>query len=248
MSQNKKFILYGVERTGTNYFQGLLKKNFNNLLFFNDGKAKTLPIHKHFRLYDEQWFLPDIGYFQNFKYPDFASFDKHVSEITGETDINYLVSVKEPYSWYISFSNLARKKSRVTKLIRNGWHPYITRNINPHFIFDYNLFYKKWINFQEENPDRVMIVRYEDLLLEREDTLQKVQEHFGLEKAQEEFTNLSKVPMSRKFTDSRKNYYVNQEYFNEFTEHQLMVLTEHMDKEVVDTLGYSLYDRQKSRK
>ena len=54
-----------------------------------------------------------------------------------------------------------------------------------------------------------MFVRYEDLISDPKDKLQEIADRFGYEwKGQ--FKNLFKVPMSSKFTEEKRQYYIRQ--------------------------------------
>lgn len=223
-------MVYGLQRSATNYLEQLVNRNFK-IEQKNNGFARSLPVHKHFRLYDDMSFAPEPKYLNNFHHPSFASFDEDVKRLTGSEDLAYLVISKEPYSWYLSYYNEAK---------RNKW-PYCVKNgVNSHFMVDYSLFYGKWLGFKDEAPNKVYMLRYEDLLTELEDTLERIRSHFGFEKLHAEYENPSKVPMSKKFTDEKKEYYQKRKYLDRFGEEELWLLRENLDKEVVKKLGYEL--------
>ncbi|MCB9285597.1 MAG: sulfotransferase domain-containing protein [Lewinellaceae bacterium] len=230
----KYFMVYGLQRSGTNYVETLLPHNFKDISLENMGYPRSLPVHKHFRLYDEMYYVPEQKYLNNFHYPHFDDFDAHVKRLTGKDELHYVVVVKEPYSWYISYCNLARK---------NRWPSYLPKWANQHYMIDYSLFCKKWLEFRREAPEKILLLRYEDILKDLPGNLEKVRAQFGLEKIREEYQNFSKVDMSKRFTSTRRNYYLKKEFLNLFTDEELYVLTENLDQAVVEELGYELVRR-----
>lgn len=224
-------LVYGLQRSGTNYIEALLPQNFKDISLENKGFCRSLPIHKHFRLYDQKWLVPEPKYLNNFYYPHFSDFESHVRRLTGKDDLRYVVIMKEPYSWYISYCGEARK-SRWPTLVRKG--------ISQHYMIEYTLFYKKWLEFHKESPEKIMLIRYEDLLKDFTGTLDRLRDQFGLEKINQEYQNISKVNKSKAFSLKRLDYYLNKQYYDLFTEEDLFLITENMDPEVISALGYSL--------
>lgn len=225
----KNILLYGLQRSGTNYMETLLPHNFSNVALLNQAFARSLPLHKHFRPYDEKWFVPEPKYLNQFQYPSFEDFDRHCQELTGAQDLGYITIVKEPYSWYISYCKLARK---------NRWPSYMHKWTNQHYMIEYSLFCKKWIDFRDQAPDKVALIRYEDVLKDLPGTLDSLREKFGLEKKQADYQNFSKVNMSRTFSVRRRNYYMKKQFMEQFSQEELFLLTHHLDAGVAKALGY----------
>ena len=230
---SKTFLIYGLQRSGTNWLEYLVEENFPEVQRENIAYARSLPVHKHFRPYDEMYYVPEPKYLNNFSYPHFSDFDQHVQRIIGREPHAYLVITKEPYSWYISYCNLAKK---------TGWKSYMKKWINNHYLVDYSLFCRKWLAFAKEAPEKVLMLRYEDFLANFQQELQKIADHFGLRVPAGGFQNLKKVPMSKKFTESRKTYYMEKQFLDRFSDEELLVINENLDRQVVEELGYELVD------
>ena len=233
----KHLMVYGLQRSGTNYVETLLPHNFRDISLENVAYHRSLPLHKHFRPYDEMYYVPEPKYLNNFSYPHFDDFDAHVKRLTGKEELFYVVVVKEPYSWYISYCKLARK---------NRWPSYMPKWANQHYMVDYSLFCKKWLDFRRQAPEKVVILRYEDILKDMSGKLEDIRTRFGLEKVHEEYQNFSKVNMSKKFTSTRRNYYLNKEFLDLFSDEELFVITENLEAGVVEELGYELIRRAKT--
>lgn len=197
-------VLYfaGIQRSATNYFEQLVRKNFEGFSDVNDGYARCLPLHKHFRLHDNKFLIPEPKYYNAFYYPDFNTFKDHVEELGGQAVDKFLVTIKNPYSWYLSYDRFARKN--------NFLHS--RKDINSHFIFDYRYYYEKWLAFSKEAPETVKLFRYEDMIRDLNRTMTRVSDFTGLQAVVDEYENVKKVSMSRRFNTSRLSYYQNETY------------------------------------
>jgi hypothetical protein len=227
-----KVIQYGLQRTGTNYVEFLIKKNFNNFVSLNNGATRSLPLHKHFRLYDDKSFIPTPEYMNNFNYSSFNEFDGHVKELTGEESFDYLVVTKEPVSWYISLCKFAKK---------NKWKILHHKHVDTRYLIDYNLFHEKWLDFANQS-NRITILRYEDFLSDLDASLDSVKETFQLQKKGSRYENLDKVPMSKKFNKKKRSFYKDKKYQELFDKNKRLIIKNILDKKVVEGLGYEMID------
>lgn len=234
----KSLILYGLQRTGTNYLETLLPGNFTNIEMLNDGAARSLPVHKHFRLYEKQDYIPEPKYFNDFSYDTLSDLEAHLTHLTGKENIKFVVTVRNPYNWYLSYCRLARKNTRLFK--RNKWKSFMRHSENPHFMIDYSLFYGKWLDFINKNPDKALLICHEDMLKDMENSLNYIADKFNLKKKYNSYADFDKVNMSKIFTDKKRSYYLKNEFLKEFGEKELEILTAHLDEELVNELGYEL--------
>lgn len=223
-------LLYGIQRSGSNYILQLLLRNFRNIRFYNQEISRCLPAHKHFRLYDEKSAIPDVRFFNTFTYSSFKDFKQHVEQIVEKEIDTFLVCIKDPYSWYLSYKKHARK-NKVT---------YLKKSLNSHYLIDYNLFYRKWLDFSMEAPGEVMIVRYEDLIEDLEDTIKRVGEKFNLERSSHEIVNPAKVPMSKEFTQERSSFYKDKKYLKLISEQERSIIKHLLDPALISKLNYQI--------
>ena len=230
-NRKKSAILYGMQRTGSNYVKQVLEQNFGNIEFFNNSFARCLPTHKHFRLYDEKVIIPDARYYNSFTYKGFREFKKHAEQVVGREIELFIVCIKDPYSWYISYKKHAKKNR----------FPYFRRSLNSHYIIDYNLFYEKWHAFYREAPAEVLILRNEDLLRDFDGKLREMADSYGLERVLGESVNPEKVHMSKKFTSERASYYRNSKYLDLFSEQELGIIQHLLDPGTFSELGYEIH-------
>ncbi len=139
----------------------------------------------------------------------------------------YVIISKDPYSWHLSYTRWG---------IKHKWPP------SPHpYILEYNEFYRKWLEFSAET-DRIAFVRYIDLLKAPEEIMKHLQNTFNLNGTREisPDVRIRKVPMSRKFSKKRLNYYLEETYLEEFSYKALIELNNHLDHEVAKQLGYTV--------
>jgi len=228
--QEHAALLYGMQRSGSNYTEQVLLQNFQNIRFFNNDFARCLPVHKHFRLYDEKAVIPDVRFYNSFIYNNFKDFKKHVELILGRSVKLFIVTMKDPYSWYVSYKKHA-KKNKFT---------YIKKSLNSHYIIDYNLFYRKWLDFSVEAPGEVLMVKYEDLIGDLESSLNRMGEKLKLDRSSEQSVNPAKVSMNKRFTASRANYYKDKLYLDLINERELSVIQHLLDPELISSMNYQI--------
>ncbi|MEM1340048.1 MAG: sulfotransferase domain-containing protein [Bacteroidota bacterium] len=223
----KNLLHYGLQRSGTNFLETLLLKNFRiNMLNSNEDRAH--PVQKHFRLYDEKELIPDLQY-QNALF--YKNFEEYLDSLELDAEIHGLIVVsKDPYSWLTSYNKWGKKC---------GWPA-----VDHHYAEEYNLFYSKWIAFAKEDK-RIMFVRYYDLLTSPVEELQKIQQYFNLSKTlKSKFTGIQgsfkKVSHSTAFTSNRMEYYRNKEYLKDYSAAELENINEKIEETVFTSLGYEL--------
>jgi hypothetical protein len=217
---------YGLQRSGTNFLESLLAKKYR-VRFLNsnvDGirPLRSSPLHKHFRLYDEKDIIPEPQYYNEIKLASFDDFER----LLEATPKYYLIVSKDPYSWYISYLDWAK---------RCNWPevPY-------HYILEYNLFYGKWLEFSRQTK-KILFVRYIDLLQDPDQELNRLGAIMHLRK---KFlyglrSNLvPKVPQSAEFSLERRSYYLNEQYLESYTKEGLQEINALIDPEVIKMLGY----------
>jgi len=216
-------MIYGMQRTGTNYIEKLLIDNLDNIKLCN-GLIRCLPDHKHFRLHDEKFVVPEPKYFNSFSYEDFNSFKNHVEKLVGVKISQFIVVIKHPFGWYSSYLKHAKK-----------YRYHINRkSFNSHFMIDYNHFYKKWITFSNEAPDKVKIIKYEEVLSDRQKIMSELCTALGSKFLHETILNPDKVYMSKSFTNKRLRYYTQKKFKDIIDNQNKEVILNLLDDELHD--------------
>lgn len=162
MRKTKNVVHYGLQRSGTNYLESLLKANLE-IKVVNSDAPRDHPLHKHFRLYDNKEMIPEPKFSNSLTFDSFKQYE-HLLNINESLDA-ILVLSKDPYSWLLSYQKWAKKCN---------WpqQPY-------HYIDEYVMFYDKWNRFRKED-DRIHLIRYHDLLLCPEKEMETIQNKFDV--------------------------------------------------------------------
>ena len=216
-------IMYGLQRSGTNFIEKLLRRKYN-VRFLNENKQRQSPLHKHFRLYDEKQIIPEPKYKNSIYISSFSEFE----DCLPRKPEFYLIISKNPYSWLDSYKRWATKCK---------WPP-----ATHHYIAEYNLFYKRWLDLAEET-DKIYFLKYIDFLRMPGKVLAQIEESLKLKKrllyplAPNSF---SKVKVSDRFTREKRDYYLNGGYMQHFSSEEITYINNLISNEVVMRLGYRL--------
>lgn len=223
----KNILHYGLQRSGTNFLEELLEKNYRVSLL-NSSDDRKHPLIKHFRLYDDKRYIAEPAYYNN---KTFANIGEYIEalQIDAAPDAIIIIS-KDPYSWLLSYKAWAK---------RCNWDKAAFS-----YIQEYNLFYDKWREFAAQS-DKVVFVRYADLLCNTEDELLRLEEQFGLQlrtmrKVRGRKLHLQKVSQSSSFTEDRRAYYQNSGYLSALSEKEINEVHRTVNPELLQFLGYEL--------
>lgn len=215
----RKILLYGLQRSGTNFLESLVRLNFPGCHFVN-GEVRNAIDHKHFRLYDNKAIIPEPQFLNHGQFSSFAEFEKQLPEVPEV----FLIMSKDPYSWLVSYNNWSRK---------NNWpKPHY------HYIEEYNLFYGKWMEFSK-STNKILFIRYVDLLQQPLEELKKIAALLHLPDP-EKLKTTKKVYASRKFTGSKKEAFLNNDHLQKISANDLNLINQKLDRQLLDFLGYDV--------
>lgn len=211
--------MYGLQRSGTNYFESLMHLNYPDAIFMN-GELRSDITHKHFRLYADKTIIPEPQFYNTLQLPDFADFEKQLGDRSADM---YVIISKDPIGWFTSYQRWSKK---------NNWPA-----VDHHYIMEYNLFYGMWMHYAKQT-EKILFVPYNALLRNPNQVLQEVARKLGYP-VREAITNTRKVYASRRFTEKKKQDTLNETYRNELSKADLAELHKHLDLEVAKFLGYT---------
>lgn len=204
-----KYLLYGLQRSGTNILQTFIEKNFNIYLMNKNEKDRQSPYCKHFRIYNNKDLIPKTNKKDQYKNQYIVNSLEELDKLLGDsTHTNkYIIVYKNIFSWLLSIEKWAKNNKWIT-------------NSKMEFIEDYLNFIKKWYSIKN---DRVIFIDYEDFLNISDDNnllVNKLSVFFN--KWPKKITrSFNKVNCSKKFTTSKKEYYINNEYMNLYTKKEV---------------------------
>jgi len=214
-------LIYGLQRSGTNFIETLIKKRYQ-VNFLNNTKDRSSLLHKHCRLYKDKEIIPEPKYNNNIVLDTFDQFESLLNVIPDY----YIIVSKDPYSWYLSYRAWADKCN---------WP-----NVRHHYIEEYNLFYKTFLDFSIQS-NKFIFVRYIDFINDINAQLNELEKKMKLKVkllSRLRSSNIKKVSQSSVFTESKRAYYLNEEYLNKFNKEDIQKLDELLDPQVVSGLGY----------
>ena len=158
------FKIYGQMRTGTNYISTLLLNNFlDTTVFMNVGgwkHGKLIEYPNKFQLLNRV----DINTKNNIEIYNTIDLFKN-------NNVNFLVIVKNPYMWIKSIS-IFTNDDITPKFVKN-------------YITQWNNIYSNYKNYIESG--KAYLVKYETLLQEPHETLDKIKNKFNLIKKNSEY-------------------------------------------------------------
>lgn len=186
-----KYLIYGLQRSGTNFLEEILNKKFN-IQVSNEINRKSI-LHKHFRLYNDKNKIPIPDYINNKYFEYFKDFYDIIKKQIND-DCKIIIIKKDIFSWLISIYKWSKKCN---------WN--ITdKNI---FLNDYYLFYKKWKEYYNNNTNKILFINYIDLLNNNNLLIEKMNKFFNLTKVNDikKLNDIKKVNCSTIFNSKKKN-------------------------------------------
>ena len=81
-------LIYGLQRSGTNFLESLLKTNFH-VHFLNSNDSRSVPIQKHFRFYKNKKCIPTPEYLNQLEINSFHEFE---ALFTPKPDFYFIIS------------------------------------------------------------------------------------------------------------------------------------------------------------
>lgn len=232
MSSRNIFTVFGLQRSGTNFTEQLIRLNLYNVQISNAWRV-TNGIWKH--IYD----------IEN-KHQDQAAFglkgDPNKEKLIGST-VNSVYIHKHPYSW---IQSITRKNVDIAKT-----YPFVTNLSNQsrynmgklnllELVRLYNEHTNYWLNKMKTR--KIFHVKYEDLIASEDATREYVRDI-------SKFTNIhivnneikipKRVSQSANFNEQSRKMYLEVDT-SSLTQDQINIINEHIDKDMVKLQGYSL--------
>jgi hypothetical protein len=219
------FKIYGQMRTGTNYMSSLIKNNFSETnIFMNVGGWKHGKIIEFPNNIDLLNYV-DINTKTN------IDIDKTI-DLFATNKVIFLIMVKNPYMWIHSVSVYKQKE--------------ITSKFLIQYILLWNETYSNYKDYIERG--KACVVKYETLLQEPHETLDKIKNKFNLIKKNSEYilennvlsaNNDSNIGRTKKITFN-KNKYINSIITHYLSNDIIKIINENIDKTLMKFYEYDL--------
>ena len=223
--QQKKCLLYGLQRSGTNYVEKIVAKNIPEIRFVNDRRDRSSPLNKHFRLYRDKAYIPTDQYRTEDVVERYDQLIDTVMRYNVTPDL-VIVVIRHPFHWYRSYLSWAELC---------GWDQSAYA-----YIREWNLFYGAWESLAREAPKEVLIFRYEDVLAGYRSGVPRLCERLGIEGRDSIDTYMSKVPVSGRMTEDKIASNLRPVALSDFPKWKQKLICEILDFDLVKRMGYSV--------
>ena len=218
---HKRLVIHGLERSGTGFCSELIIKNVKNAQVYQDAKHK--PFAEERLTKGPPWFY------------------------AGSNLIKYIICVKHPYSWFLSYERYHKKRctGRIPgqTMLTNICPPGLDNATC--YINTFNSLYSKWLSECSQLYEYA-VVRYEDMLEHPKASLDLLCARLDLDR-KSSFTEVNKYINNfsgyEELSDggfSRKDYYLEKKYLHDLSPEKKATIDRLIDKSLVHTLGYSL--------
>jgi hypothetical protein len=219
------FKIYGQMRSGTNYISTLLLNNFlDTTVFMNVGgwkHGKLIEYPNKFQLLNRV----DINTKNNIEIYNTINLFKN-------NNVNFLVIVKNPYMWIKSIS-IFTNDDITPKFVKN-------------YITQWNDIYSNYKDYVESG--KAYLVKYETLLQEPHETLDKIKNKFNLIKKNSEYileNNIlsansdSNIGKTKKIVFDKKKY-ISPNIPDYLSNDIIHIINENIDKTLMKFYNYDL--------
>jgi hypothetical protein len=203
-----KYFIFGLQRSGTNVINTFINDNFNINICNNNYQNRKDPTHKHFRIYDDKYSIPNKTvkeqYGNDITIENYNDLEKYIGKNT-----KCFVVIKDVFAWFISI----KKWASICKWEIDDYYSLIN---------EYYKYVNKWFDIMKTSNGNVLIINYSEYINLLSDN------NMSLIDKIEKFTNSNinsvkirnNVQCSSTFTNERLEYYKNKEYMNKYTEEE----------------------------
>jgi len=226
------FKQYGAMRTGTNYIRYLLAKNFSDIhIFMNIGGWKHGP---HINKIQNKIILNNTVDYKTRK--EWIIKQEILFNIFATNNIIYIVSIKDPYAWVVSFAKFRNKMHKIT-------NPTFIKMIIKKY---WNSAYRSYLKYIDDQY--WLFIKYEDLINNHEKVLDIIKNKFSLKKKYNKYLNttykLAPNTDFNLFNTTQKtidiDYYIKKKYLEELPKHIIKLINKYILPETFTKFGYTM--------
>ena len=241
-----KVKVYGERNCGTNYLIQLLKLNFNDYVYDWDGIDH--PLFYKFEFLKDLQFLFSSWYNLGWKHKA-VNQNIFFSSFIDRSDLRIVCIIKNPYAFLLSlYKRPYHYKGEIpetfTEFISSTWELRRRDNLSVRELDSpIQLWNKKvdsYLQLKNEYKDKVFLIKYESLLENPNETLEKISKALGLSK----FPEFKNIISSTKGDDMSyleyKNYYLNKEWMADLSSIDLELINKGLDKQLLSLFSYDL--------
>jgi len=217
--QIKCLNVIGVERSGTNWLEVLLRDNVCTEVW---PHKKHEPRPQLFTGWNREYGnkMKDAGF--------------------SNDNVGYVAIIKNPWAWAVSFTKKVNWKVKPRFNITGKELPNDLKLCIEHYWNGNNLSY---INMAEKYPDRFMVVTYDDMILnDWRKTIRKIASHFDIELNRPLRNTPKTIGANRKVHNKKFNYdyYNTKQYLQKLTKSEIRWINNNANARVMTYCGFAL--------
>lgn len=202
-------VIWGIERSGTNWLEILLKKNL-------DINVTSHKKHEP-RLVIDSKFGPDA---------------------------KFITIIKNPWAW--CYSNAVKYAREVRPRFNKARRP--LRKFQDRLLYYYNYNNETYIDRIKENPDRAILITYDDMLIDGySKVIKRLSDYLSIPLKQDSIEGLKKIVgpnMDIKGQDFKQDFYLKQKYLDELSDSQIVWIKNNVSQKIMDYCNFKLIPDQ----
>jgi len=221
------FKQYGLQRSGTNIIKALIEINLEDTFVCSNmfgGKHQLYePVPEEYNPLDYPGLRAEIS-------PTFA---KILARKFKDDDVIYLLSIKNIFSWVVSFRKYIHKHGLQDK------YDLTLETLVKHW----NISNLNWID--NLSSRKFMIIEHDKLVFNKENVIQEIANKFCIKRKSGIFNPINNTMAEgfdihgsknilKKEVFNEHNYYRNHEYMSEFTPEEVLYVKNNFDKRLSD--------------
>ena len=243
---------YGIQRSCTNFVKVLLENNLENTTVLTNVLGWKHGPHKD----KIDWEGKDWNVGE--KLEEYVSSEEllNIKNAYKEERIQYIICLKDPYAWLMSYSKYLNRKDKVRSLggLVSEGKKFVARKRGVQldeigeYLENWNIVHRNWTEFNDKNQ-KCTTTKFEDLLQNPQSEVKRLATFFNA-KMKDDFY-LPEKKMKRggeKMTKDNstedvafdKKYYDERKYLSHFNDEMLTEVRKHIDLDVVERLGYDI--------
>lgn len=237
--------LYGERNTGTNYLSQLLELNLEVTLLPGTIPNWLQPFIPRLEWPRDMYF--SLTFSRNLGWKHRIAPSPHeLAKFRGAGPVYFLTVTKNPYSWLLSlyrrpYHNYTHKGSfeeflqRPWPTVRREGHP--TPFENP--VIVWNEKNRSYLNLGQYAS--CLNLRYEDLLSDPKETVERIAVHFNISKKSCYFQNVTESTKGDSRTFSQyQEYYIQEKWREKLSPQAIDIINRYVDTQLMSHFGYSL--------
>lgn len=243
---------YGIQRSCTNFVKVLLENNLEDTVVLTNILGWKHGPHKD----KIDWKGRDWNVGQNLE--DYVSSEElwKIKNAYKEEKIHYIICLKDPYAWLMSYSKYMNRQDKVRSLggLVSEGKKFVARKRGLQldeigkYLENWNLAHSNWANLIDTNQ-KCTATKFEDLLKNPQSEVKRLAAFFNSNMKNEFYLPEKKMKrggekmVKEKSTEEvafDKEYYDEKKYLSHFNDEMIAEVRKHIDQDIVKRLGYDI--------